>query len=352
MQVYRRGSGWSVRWRDGGKQREKRGFTRKADAEEWADRLRRQLRHDLPAARTLTIRELLGAWWDRYATKRERATIETYATAVRRILDDSGGVDAARVSTADVVHLRDRIATQASPRATNIVLTVLSSAYQRHVEWGILPMNPVRGVRRIPETRRALVVPTPEEIRLVAWAAPSPMHLAMLLVAAYCGPRQSELFALQWRDLQDGRLLIRRAKDRVATTKGVKTGSERVVPVPAFVMEQLQRLPRTGEWVFPNQRGNPYSRSPFLARVWLPWRRGAAWSAADAGCGDVAQRVADLQWRHLRHFYASSLAAVGAGMLQCSRWMGHSGIGTTMDRYGELFDGDAQDVMDLLGARF
>jgi site-specific recombinase XerD len=92
-----------------------------------------------------------------------------------------------------------------------------------------------------------------------------------------------------------------------------------------------------GEWLFPNSRGNPWDKAGFRRNLFVPWKQAAG--------------VEHVQWRHLRHYYASSISAVGASILQCSRWMGHASIVTTMDRYGFLFDSDEARIMDALAAR-
>jgi len=79
-----------------------------------------------------------------------------------------------------------------------------------------------------------------------------------------------------------------------------------------------------------------YSASSFAKKAWGAWR-------VDAGV--------TVQWRHLRHFYASTIAASGGSLLQCSRWMGHSTFALTMDRYAFLFDADTPGVLDRMEQR-
>jgi integrase len=88
--------------------------------------------------------------------------------------------------------------------------------------------------------------------------------------------------------------------------------------------------------LFGGPRGGALSMWRWRGRVWDAWSEAAG---------------VDLQWRLLRHYYASQLAAIGATILQCSRWMGHGSITTTMDRYAFLFDEDESAAMNRLALR-
>ncbi len=336
------GSGrYSVRWREHGSSREERGHTSKAEAQDAATLIRQRLRQGLPGVRErLTVAELVGAWWDRYASteKLSAATTASYRTAVARILPELGSVDANRVTAPMLIDWAESL--DLSPRIVNVCLTALSSAFQRGVEWGLVETNPVRSVPKRAEPPRSVQIPSRADVIRLAATAPTLRERAMLCIAVYGGLRFGEQLALQWHHIGDDGVRVEQAVDLRGKLKATKTSTVRVVPLPAPVIALLAEHRATSPWskptdpVFASKRGTRLSPSPWRRDAWHPWREAASTPA--------------LQWRTLRHFYASTLAGAGATIVQASRWMGHGTIRTTIDRYAFLFDEDAAAVMNRL----
>lgn len=259
---------------------------------------------------------------------------------MRRILATIGDENAHTLSTPALIRWHQSL--DISPRAANIALTALSSIYQRSVEWGIVESNPCRGVRRHRETATTVHIPTHSEVARLAMTAPSNRERGMLLVACYAGLRQGELRALTPTDLYHGRIKVSAAIGADGQRKPPKTHEDRVVPIPGSVREWLDEYAHDIRSTYPlfahdHDPTKPVDKDVWRRGIWYPW-------VAAADCEH-------LMWRHLRHYYASTIAAVGASILQCSRWMGHATIVTTMDRYSFLFDQDEARVMDLLERR-
>lgn len=282
----------------------------------------------------------MGAWWDRYAStaKLSAATTASYRTAVRRILPELGHIDANRITAPLLIDWAESL--DLSPRIINVCLTALSSAYQRGVEWGLVEVNPVRSVPKRSEPPRSVTIPTRADMIRLAVTAPTLRERAMLCVAAYAGLRFGEQLALEWRHVGEDCIRVEQAVDLRGKLKPTKTSTVRVVPLPPAVLELLADHHAATAWskptdpVFASKRGTRLTPSPWRRDAWHPWRRAAG--------------VEHLQWRTLRHFYASSLAGAGATIVQASRWMGHGTIRTTIDRYAFLFDEDAAAVMTRL----
>lgn len=273
---------------------------------------------------------------------RSDATIANYQTHARRVLETLGAEDAASLTTPRLIAWADDLAADLrNPRLVNECLKVLGGAMQRGVEWGSIEVNTARAVPKRPEPPRSVVIPTREEAARLGMTAPSMLARTRLVVAAFVGLRPGEQLALEWRHVQPGMLRVERAVNLRGRLGPTKTGKPRSVPMPPSVEGLLEewrretRYPALGRPVFPSSRGTRFSASPWRRDVWNPWRAAAG--------------VEHIQWRTLRHYYASELAAAGATILQASRWMGHGSIRTTMDRYAHLFDEDAARVMRLLG---
>jgi integrase len=104
----------------------------------------------------------------------------------------------------------------------------------------------------------------------------------------------------------------------------------RTVPMPALIAEvldgHLNRYRLTGETdalVFSAARGGRLNAANWHKRAWVPARRAAGLPA--------------LRFHDLRHSAVPLWIAMGANLLQVSRWLGHSTVQITADVYGHLF---------------
>ena len=91
--------------------------------------------------------------------------------------------------------------------------------------------------------------------------------------AAYTGLRASELYGLEWRDIDFDR---RRIQVRRAFTRGrvgpPKNGHPRLIALLPPAHDALTGLPRTAEWVFPAKRGGRLSEPSLSSHYWPPVR--------------------------------------------------------------------------------
>jgi hypothetical protein len=104
----------------------------------------------------------------------------------------------------------------------------------------------------------------------------------------------------------------------------------RTVPLPGLIVEVLdQHVSRYGlareadALVFSAPRGGRLHAANWHKRAWLPARRAAGWPT--------------LRFHNLRHSAVPLWIAMGANLLQVSRWLGHSTVQITADVYGHLF---------------
>ncbi|MCW2924392.1 MAG: putative integrase [Thermoleophilia bacterium] len=334
---------WSVRWREHGRQREERGHATEAEAERRRFEIEARLRSGLPGVRAaVSVRELTLRWWDDYVLTLDASTRTNYQTPARRIFESIGETDASTLSTPSLIAWRDDLAAYLTPRLVNDCLKILSSVYQRALEWGTVEANPVRAVPRLTEPATSIVVPTREHAAAVGITAPTLTARARLVVAATVGLRPGEQLALEWRHVHDETIRVEQSlkmNGRIGATK--TRNSNRTVPIASAarsVLDELQRATRhhrSTDPVFATPHGVFLNPSRFRIDIWYPWR-------IEAG-------VPNLDWGAWRHYYAAACASAGASLLQCSRWMGHSSIATTAKHYAYLFDEDAHAVMERIG---
>ncbi len=176
-------------------------------------------------------------------------------------------------------------------------------------------------------------------------------YRALVLVAALCGLRASELAGLRWDDVDmlarriDVRYQLDNAGHLVAPRS---SASRRSINMPTLVTEGLgahatfgsaQSATRgDGGFVFAAPSGGPLDLHNFRSRVWSP-----AVERAD---------LAPLRLHDMRHTCASLAIAAGADVKVLQRMLGHASATMTLDRYGHLMPGQSEAVADRLDAHF
>lgn len=176
-------------------------------------------------------------------------------------------------------------------------------------------------------------------------------YRAFVLVAAYCGPRASELRGLRRRDVDLLHKTITVSHQLVDLPGGgfevrqLKTRrSRRSLAIPPHVVEVLHVHVSTPGWaqpgkdglVFTSPEGQPLHLDNFRSRIWYP--------------ATVEADVAPLRIHDLRHTCASLAIAAGADVLVLQRMLGHASAAMTLDRYGHLMPGQAESVAERLSA--
>lgn len=308
---------WTVRWREAGRNRQ-RTFDKRSDAVAWEARTRRrrQLRGaaELAGERT-TLAEYAREWWTAYAEPNlSPSTLSLYATALDlRVLPALGAMKLSEITPANVERMiadlrRDGVGDPSILKTSS----VLSAIFSRAVANGLVPVNPVRAVRKPrqrPTRRPEPIAPaTIERIR-------SQLDIAdatLISVLAYCGARpESEALALRWRDIGE----------RTIALTGSKTQRERHVRLLPTLAEDLRtwrehcRPMSDNAFVFTRPDGGQWT-----ATDWDNWRR-RVWKPAAETAGLEGSRPRDL-----RGSYASLLIAAGHSVVEVAEQLGHSPV--------------------------
>jgi integrase len=338
---------WVVDYSDQEGTRVLKTFDRKKDADAYHDTVRQDVRrgvHTTPS-KSPTVAEAAQAWLKRVeAEGRERGTLAQYRQHVNlHILPRIGRYKLAHLTPARVEAFRDELVANLSRPMARKVLTSLKSMLKvgkhAHVAADVSVGRSARRERRLEVGRD---IPSPAEVkRLIAATGDNPRMRALLLTAALCGLRASELRGLRWSDvnLKHSEVHVRQRADRynaIGVPKSV--AGTRTIPLAPEVMAALKvwRLacPK-GELdlVFPSAVGTiQYHRNMLdtLAPVMV-------------AAGVVRGGKPKYGLHALRHFFASwciNRRADGGRELPAKvvqGLLGHSSIVMTLDRYGHLF---------------
>lgn len=190
-------------------------------------------------AATISIKKRGGRW--------ERSRIE----AIKQ--DELARVPCNELGARHFAQWRDKKLTQVSPASVNRYMNILSHVC--HVatnEWQWLKENPLKTVRRPPQTKpRDRRIP-PEEINQIILASgyksdqvPQTSRArvgAIFLFAIETAMRAGEIVKMKWKNVDVER--------RVVHLPETKNGSSRDVPLSTEAVRILRQMPQEGESVF------------------------------------------------------------------------------------------------------
>lgn len=231
---------------------------------------------------------------------------------------------------------------------------ILRSALAQAVRWGWLTVNPASLARlRHPKRQPRGTMPIEDVRSVLAAAGTIESHAELALrIAAVTGARRSELAALRWEDLEEGRLQIDSA---IATVRlgsredkqtpelvdqATKTANRRLVALDHVTVELFLTLRSEfepyGPWVF-----------SVGERPANPDRIGAWWRLARRRAG------VDPKWRlhDLRHWSASEALAAGHDVPAVANRLGHANPAMTLRVYAHALERADQALAEGLARR-
>jgi integrase len=253
----------------------------------------------------------------------------------------------------------------AATRTLGLLGAILAFAVDR----GLLPTNPVRGVKRFADRKMDRFL-SPAEVSRLGVALESletegahPYGLAIVRLLALTGARKSEIAALRWSEVD-----LERGALRLADSKtGEKTIS--LSPGAVSILADVERHADIS-FVFPSTRAmqtKARGRSPLkLARseaepAMVTRGRGAAtrtlglsskghYQGAAKVWEEARKRaeLSDVRLHDLRHTFASFGAAGGFGLPVIGALLGHRHSATTA-RYAHLADDPLRKANDWIG---
>jgi integrase len=265
------------------------------------------------------------------------------------ILPELGAVQLAKL---DKVMLRAWLAQLAAgplkPATVHQVYRALRRVLNSAVENDVIARNPLDGIKPPRVEAEEMRFLTPNEVATLADTIDQ-RYRAFVVVGAYCGLRLGEMAGLRRHrvDLLHRRLRIveqlgRDESGRWALQPLKTRASLRSIALPGVVVDDLSDHLR--RWAGPGREGFVFAATDgghldpdnFRSRVWVP-------AVASAG-------LAPLRIHDLRHTTASLAIAAGADVKTLQKMLGHASAVMTLDRYGHLMPGSAEDVANRLDA--
>ena len=200
-----------------------------------------------------------------------------------------------------VKHMEDNKLTTATH---NRHLAMLSSMFNKGIQWGLVVENPARGIKPLRENGARLRFLDQDEIRRLLGAA-SDRFRPILTMALHTGMRRGEIMKLEWRDVD--------LRNRVLRVRESKSGKQRTIPIDDTLHSTLRGLTSRFKkgLVFP---------SPVTGNRWTDFKRQFRNATKKA-------EIDDFRFHDTRHTFASHLVMAGVDIRTVQELLGHASRG-------------------------
>lgn len=339
---------WRVRYRTpDNRSTQKRGFTRKVDAQRYANTVevaKSTGEYVAPALAKTTVGELGPAWLTRQRGHMKPSGFRSLESAWHvHVAKRWAHVRIGDIRFSDV---QAWVSDLSTTRRTTIVKTahsVLARILDDAVRDRMLASNPARGVKLPPRAQRKNVYLTAAQLNRLATEAGRYRSLVLLLGVG--GLRWGEAAALRVADVDFLRRRVTLHTNAVKVGGGFAVGSlksnkSRTVALPSFVVEALAETARgkmRDELLWASASGH-YLGPPSSHDSWL--------SGAVARCQAADPTFPRVTAHLLRHTAASLAIHSGANPKVVQRMLGHASAAMTLDVYADLFDSDLDAVAE------
>ena len=318
--------GWLAKFERNKKQVWVKGGPWKTKAQ--AETAERRWREKLEAQRTEETCASFGQRWLEEWPRPAHATRQLYKQAADRFAEDFGS----RL-LGEVERIEARTWALGVPRNLS---KIVGTMYQDAYDVGLVDANPFANLR-LPATEKTAEIHPPtlaEFHQLLAGCMVMKGYAAefraLIQFTAWEGLRAGEVMGLQWQDISEDSIRIRRSRKDDGTYGKPKNGKEREVPFlrAARVLDQVPRRP-DDPFIFHTPQGEVLKKGN-LSYLWRVMRDGSGTTPAR-----LDQGLKPIRFHDLRHFCATQLLEKGAGHFDVSVMLGHEDGGAlVMARYG------------------
>ena len=285
------------------------------------------------AAKMPTLEEFAGEESDygKWVAAHHKSEIKTLHR-LRVVFKEFGDTRLDRITAWNVEKWRAaRLKKGLTGSTVNRDVDTLKACLNKALEWGLIKVNPIAGVKRVKaeDENRVRWLSYQEEKRLRKALVKAPDYLRdMTLLVMNTGLRRGELFQLTARDVD---LERRTLTVRAAYAKASKV---RHIPLNNEAMSVVRVRAKADGLLFPGKDGAPMTD---IKKSWATLM--------------AAAKITDFRFHDLRHHFASKLVMAGVDLNTVRELLGHADIKMTL-RYSHLApEHKAEAVARLMGAK-
>ena len=241
------------------------------------------------------------------------STLVLYASSLRVLSRVVGDIPVASLRAYHIELFMARRLEEVSGVRVNIEFRALRAMLNRAASYGMVPENPMAGLRQVRLPRREPRALSRKEFARLLSVINRREFRALAIFAVCTAMRAGEIASLRWQDVEFARGVIHLANREGFRLKGLRG---RDVPLNRRAVSVLKELPRRSERVFVNTRGKPYTPHTLSVRFKKYVR--------------LAALPEDIHFHTLRHTGASWMVERKVPLPYIREILGHASITTTM----------------------
>jgi integrase len=294
-------------------------------------------------------------------------TLERHRQAIRlHIVPHIGALRVQKLRPADLAALYARLAREGAkdggPLASATICyahAVIHRALGHAAGWGIVPTNIAALVEPPSQSgdSEEVAILTPEQIGAILTYLQGRTLRPIVSFLVGTGCRRGEVLALQWKDVDLDKGLVRIERSIEQTKAGLrvkspktKHGRRNVSISPWLVAELRAHKTRQQERRLSLGMGRAPDDSPVFAR-WDGEIRAPHW-LSQKFAQTMQELGIDVHLHALRHTHVSQLIAAGLDVLTISRRIGHASSAITLGVYAHLFANTDERAAEIIEAAF
>ncbi|MBA8666760.1 site-specific integrase [Holosporaceae bacterium 'Namur'] len=255
------------------------------------------------AKKVLLFSELFNEYMDKHARLHKKCWREdnnAYRVHLTRFYNKKIN----NIFKGDIIELQANLLKNSGLYSANRVLALLTTIFNKAIEWGFLDNNPCIGIKKFREKSRDRFIQDDEIPRFFEALnnEPNETFKDFFYICLLTGARRSNVQAMNWQDIN-----LERAEWYIRETKN---GESQTIPLIPQALEILRpRLKnRINDWVFPSET----SKSGHIEEPKTSWNRILK-----------SAQIEDLRIHDLRRTLGSWQAATGANSFIIGKSLGH-----------------------------
>lgn len=300
---------------------------------------------------SLTVAELLSWYTDRMESLGARpTTISGYKSTAKRVNLTCGAIKANELTTYKIekdIALNRKY----SPKTVKNTISLLSAAYKKAIDVGMLSENPCEKVQQPKMKKKEIKILAPDNLEafVLALNNETPDFRVACKLALFCGLRRSEILGINEASISDvsNVITITQCRHRIGTedrlTEPKTAKSRRAVAVPASLMNEIRELIKM-------HRESLYGSCGYLIQDEFGDLMKPNYLTQHIATFERNNGLPLVSFHGLRHSHASMLNAYGVDIARISAQLGHSTIGTTMNIYTHVFGSPLQSTQAIAEA--
>lgn len=221
-------------------------------------------------------------------------------------------------------------------QTVNRELDTIKTMFRSAMEWGYVKTSPAAFVKKLKSGTPSFRYLSADEIKKLLEAcrcSDNPQLYPFVVVALNTGMRLGELTALEWKDIDFKRGILRVDNKEDHHTKNYQV---RFIPMNQILAEVLRKIPRRlgSSYVFQRKDGTKFRKM----------RTGFENAVKRAG-------IPHVRFHDLRHTFASHLVMGGVDIRTVQELLGHKDIRMTM-RYSHLAPDHMKNAVRILERQY